>query len=191
MAFFDIALLVSGFFLLVAAIGFMIYNSIIKARNRIQSCWAQIDAQLARRYDLIPNLTTAATALAKHEKKLLFGIADSRAAFLAAQTVAQKGEADRKTGRLLSNLFAIAESYPKMKSNEAFARLQEELVRTEDKIAFSRMFYNDAVFSLNLLVDSFPSDIVASLLRVPKAEYFQADAAAARGVGGQVASIIG
>ena len=78
-----------------------------------------------------------------------------------------------------------------MKSNEAFARLQEELVRTEDKIAFSRMFYNDAVFSLNLLVDSFPSDIVASLLRVPKAEYFQADAAAAMGVGGQVASIIG
>lgn len=173
MAFTELAIAGAILLLVVWIVG--AFNAVIKAKNRVDNTWAQIDVQLKKRYDLIPNLAAVAGALAKQEKTLFEKVAKARAEYMDAKSVAKKGEADEGTAKALSKIFAVAEAYPKMRSNEAFQKLQEELVRTEDKIAFSRQFYNDAVLSYNLLLDTIPSCFVASAMSAKKAEYFQAD----------------
>jgi LemA protein len=158
------------------------YNSFVKMRNKMDNTWAQIDVQLKRRYDLIPNLVSAVKAVAKQEKSLFLSVAKARSAFELAKGVSGKAEADALLDSAVKGLFAVAEAYPKMRSNENFLSLQQELAKTEGKIAFARMFYNDAVLEYNTFVESFPSNIVAAMLGFAKRDYFQAEDAARPGV---------
>ena len=158
------------------------YNSFVRMRNKMDNTWAQIDVQLKRRYDLIPNLVSVVKAVAKQEKTLFVSVTAARNAFARAKTVSGKAEADGMMDSAIKGLFAVAEAYPKMRSNESFLSLQQELAKTEGKIAFARMFYNDAVLEYNTFVESFPSNVVASILGFSKRDYFQAEEAARPGI---------
>jgi len=158
------------------------YNSFVRMRNKMDNTWAQIDVQLKRRYDLIPNLVSVVKAVAKQEKTLFLSVSAARNAFAQAKTVAGKAEADAQMDSAIKGLFAVAEAYPKMRSNENFLSLQNELAKTEGKIAFARQFYNDAVLEYNTFVESFPSNLVATVLGFSKREYFQAEEAARPGI---------
>ncbi len=158
------------------------YNSFVRMRNKMDNTWAQIDVQLKRRYDLIPNLVSVVKAVAKQEKSLFLSVAAARAAFAKAKGVSAKAAADALMDGAVKGLFAVAEAYPKMRSSENFLSLQEELAKTEGKIAFARQFYNDAVLEYNTFVESFPSNVVATALGFSKREYFQAEDAARPGI---------
>ncbi|MFA6329291.1 MAG: LemA family protein [Candidatus Micrarchaeia archaeon] len=158
------------------------YNSFVRMRNKMDNTWAQIDVQLKRRYDLIPNLVSVVKAVAKQEKTLFLSVARARTAFESAKGVSEKADADAMMDSAVKGLFAVAEAYPKMRSNESFLSLQNELAKTEGKIAFARQFYNDAVLEYNTFVESFPSNVVATLLRFSKRDYFQAEEAARPGI---------
>jgi LemA protein len=158
------------------------YNSFVRMRNKMDNTWAQIDVQLKRRYDLIPNLVSVVKAVAKQEKALFLSVAKARSAFEAANGVSGKAEADALMDGAVKGLFAVAEAYPAMRSNENFLSLQQELAKTEGKIAFARQFYNDAVLEYNTSVESFPSNVVAATLGFSKREYFQAEQAARPGI---------
>jgi LemA protein len=151
------------------------YNRLVKLRNRIANAWAQIDVQLKRRYDLIPNLVETVKGYAKHERETFDRVTQARAAAINAQGVgAQAGAENMLTGALKS-LFAVAEAYPDLKANQNFLALQEELTSTEGRIAYARQFYNDAVLQLNTKVQSFPSNIIANMFGFREHEYFEAD----------------
>jgi LemA protein len=151
------------------------YNRLVKLRNRIANAWAQIDVQLKRRYDLIPNLVETVKGYAKHERETFDRVTQARAAAINAEGVgAQAGAENMLTGALKS-LFAVAEAYPDLKANQNFLALQEELTSTEGRIAYARQFYNDAVLQLNTKVQSFPSNIIANMFGFREHEYFEAD----------------
>ena len=151
------------------------YNRLVKLRNRIANAWAQIDVQLKRRYDLIPNLVETVKGYAKHERETFDAVTQARANAINAQGVAAQAGAENMLTSTLKSLFAVAEAYPELKANQNFLALQEELTSTEGRIAYARQFYNDAVLQLNTKVQSFPSNVVANMFGFREHEYFEAD----------------
>jgi len=155
-----------------------LYNRLIVLRNRINNAWSQIDVQLRRRYDLIPNLVETVKGYAAHEKEVFTKVTEARAAMAQAQTVAEQGQAQNMIAQALKSLFAVAEAYPELKANENFKMLQEELSGTESKIAYARQFYNDSVMAYNTLIQSFPANFFAALFGFTERDYFPMEEAA-------------
>jgi LemA protein len=137
------------------------YNRIIRSENRIDNAWAQIDVQLKRRADLIPNLMETVKGYMKHERETLQNVTNARAAIMSAKTPQESINADNMLTGALKTLFAVAENYPTLKANENFMQLQDELTHTEDKIAYSRQHYNDSVLTYNNTIEAFPGNIFA------------------------------
>lgn len=159
------------------------YNRLIRLRNQTRASWAQIDVQLKRRHDLIPNLVETVTEYAAHER----GTFDAVTAARSAATTGDLGTADRAQAEnaltaTLGKLLAVAEAYPELKANQNFLKLQAELTGTEDKIAYARQFYNSAVQSYNTALESFPGNLVAGLAEHRQTEYFEAEAGAREAV---------
>ena len=151
------------------------YNGLVRLRNRIQGAWAQIDVQLRRRYDLIPNLVETVKGYATHEKGTFEAVTAARANALNAQGPAQQAAAENVISGALKSLFAVAEAYPDLKANQNFLSLQEELTSTEGRIAYARQFYNDEVLKLNTKIQVFPTSILAGMFGFTAHEYFEAD----------------
>lgn len=154
--------------------GVKTYNSLISLRNKKDDQWSQIDVQLKRRCDLIPNLVETVKGYAKHEKETFEDVVKARNTFVAATTPEEEMKASGELNQALNKLFALAEAYPELKSNDNFLKLQEDLKDTEDKISYARQFYNDAVLTYNNKVQMVPSNIVASLCKFAKAPFFEA-----------------
>lgn len=150
-----------------------IYNNLINLRNRVKNAWSQIDVQLERRADLIPNLVETVKGYAKHEKTVFENVTNARSNLMNAKTVKENAEANNQLTDALKTLFAVAENYPELKANENFRDLQSQLSETEDKIAYSRQFYNDTVMMYNNKCQMFPSNIVASRFNFKEAEFFE------------------
>ncbi len=155
----------------VAAIG--IYNALITLRNRADNAWAQVDVQLRRRYDLIPNLVETVKGYAQHEKDVFQKVTEARAQAINAGTVGEQGQAENMLSGALKSLFAVAENYPDLKANQNFLMLQEELAGTEGKIAYARQFYNDTVMKFNTKQQVFPSNMIANMFGFKEKEYFE------------------
>jgi LemA protein len=151
------------------------YNRLIRLRNRVDNAWSQIDVQLRRRYDLIPNLVETVKGYAAHERQTFEAVTQARSAGINAQGVVEQAQAENMITSALKSLFAVAEAYPNLKANENFLALQEELSGTEGRIAYARQFYNDSVVTLNTKIQSFPSNIVARAFGFTEREYFEAD----------------
>ncbi|MDQ4069409.1 MAG: LemA family protein [Actinomycetota bacterium] len=151
------------------------YNGLVRLRNRIENAWAQIDVQLRRRYDLIPNLVETVKGYAKHEKGTFEAVTEARANAINAQGPAEQARAENMITGALKSLFAVSEAYPDLKANQNFLALQEELSGTEGRISYARQYYNDAVLRLNTKIQSFPSNILAGMFGFKEHEYFEAD----------------
>lgn len=163
-----------GLVALVAAFAVIgIYNRLVTLRNRIDNAWSQIDVQLRRRYDLIPNLVETVKGYAAHERETLEQVIAARSAAMSAQTVKEHSDAENMLTGALKSLFALAEAYPDLKANQNFLMLQEELAGTESKIAYARQFYNDSVMTYNTAIQMFPSNLVASIFGFREREYFE------------------
>jgi LemA protein len=152
-----------------------LYNRLVRARVRVDNGWSQIDVQLRRRYDLIPNLIESVKGYAKHEREVFEQVTNARAQAQGATTVQGQAAAENELTRSIRQLFAVAENYPELKASQNFLTLQEELTGTESKIAFARQFYNDQVANLNTLIGTFPSNIVARLGNFAPREFFEID----------------
>ena len=154
-----------------------IYNGLITLKNRVDEAWSDIDVQLKRRYDLIPNLINTVKGYATHEKELLEKVTEARTAAMSAQAPAEKQGAENALSGTLKTLFAVSENYPDLKANQNFLELQRELTDTEDKIQASRRFYNGNVRDFNTKIETFPSNIIAGMLNFVKRDFFAADEA--------------
>ncbi len=158
-----------------------IYNSLVNLRNRCDNAWSQVDVQLRRRYDLIPNLVETVKGYAKHEREVFQKVTEARAKAINASTVKEQGEAENMISGALKSLFAVVENYPELKANQNFLLLQEELAGTEGKIAYARQFYNDSVMKFNVKQQVFPSNIIAKTFNFKEREYFEIEEPVARG----------
>ena len=151
------------------------YNGLISLRNRIENAWAQIDVQLKRRYDLIPNLVETVKGYAAHEKDTLEAVITARNRAMSAQGPHDQAQAENMISGALKSLFALSEAYPDLKANQNFSQLQEELTGTESRIAYARQFFNDVVNKYNTKIQSFPAVIIARRMGFVEREYFEAD----------------
>jgi len=158
------------------------YNGLIKFRNRTKEAWADIDVQLKRRYNLIPNLIETVKGYAKHEKEIFDNVAMARAKAMGVSDPEKRGEAEAGLTKTLKTLFAVSENYPDLKASENFSKLQEELRDTEDKIQAARRFYNTNVRDFNTKVESFPVNVIAPVLGFKKAAFFELEEADQREV---------
>ena len=156
----------------------IIYNGLISLRNQVQNAWKQIDVQLKRRHDLIPNLVSTVKGAMEFEKETLEKVIQARSKAVSATGVAEKGMAENMLTEALGRLFALVENYPNLKSNQNILQLQEELTSTENRIGFARQFYNDIVMQFNTKQELFPSNIISSSFGFKRSEYFQAEEAA-------------
>jgi LemA protein len=152
-----------------------LYNGLVKLRNRIENAWAQIDVQLTRRYDLIPNLVETVKGYATHEQETFEAVTQARNMAQEASGVQEQAEAENVLTGALKSLFAVSEAYPELEANENFLHLQEELTATEGRIAYARQFYNDTVFKYNTKIQSFPAVFIAGAMQFTAREYFEAD----------------
>lgn len=159
---------------LIALYFWFTYNSLVTAKLRISEALSHIDVQLKRRTDLIPNLVETVKGYAKHEKEVFEEVTKARASLLSAHSTAEKAEANNQVSETLKSLFAVSEAYPELKANENFARLQEELSDTENKIAYSRQFYNNNVLDYNTKLQVFPNVFIAQMFHFTPAEFFAA-----------------
>jgi LemA protein len=157
------------------------YNRMIVLRNRIENAWSQVDVQLRRRYDLIPNLVEIVKGYAAHERQTFEEVTKARQAGIDARSVQDQAMAENMISQALKRLFAVAEAYPQLRATENFQQLQEELSGTESKIAYARQFYNDTVLSYHNLIQAFPAKIVAGMGGFQKRDYFEIEEEAARG----------
>ena len=157
-----------------------IYNGLVGKRIRCQEAWSQIDVQLKRRYDLIPNLVETVKGYAAHEKDTLERVIHARNQAISAQGVKQQAEAENFLSGALRQLFALSENYPNLKANENFAQLQEELTSTENKIAFARQHYNDSSAVYNTARETFPNNLIANVFSFQRQDYFEIEDPAAR-----------
>lgn len=157
--------------------GVSTYNKLIDLRNRVKDQWAQIDVQLKRRFDLIPNLVETVKGYAKHENDTLEEVIKARNTYVSATTPEAQMKADGELTQAVSKLFALSESYPDLKANTNFQELQNELTETESKIASARQFYNDTVLQYNNKVEMVPSNIIASIFKFTKEAFFEANEA--------------
>ena len=151
-----------------------IYNGLVTARNKVKNAWAQIDVQLNRRADLIPNLVETVKGYAAHESSVFEDVTAARAGLMNANGVKEISDANNQLSSTLKTLFAVAENYPELKANENFKELQAQLAQTEDKIAYSRQFYNDSVMMYNNKCQTFPSNIFAGMFGFKEADFFEA-----------------
>ncbi|HLC92150.1 MAG TPA: LemA family protein [archaeon] len=171
--------LVVGAIVVIGALWFVLsYNGFVQLKNRIDNSWSQIDVQLKRRFDLVPNLIETVKGYAKHEKETLKMVTEARAAITKAGSGKDKMAAENMLTGALKSLFAVSESYPDLKANQNFLMLQEELAGIESKIAYARQFYNDTVLSFNTKVETLPDSILAGMFGFTKREYFQIEEAA-------------
>lgn len=168
-----IELIILVILILVVVVFVYLYNSLVKLRNRVKNAWSQIDVQLNRRADLIPNLVETVKGYAKHEKTVFENVTAARAGLMNAKTVQETAEANNVLTETLKSLFAVAENYPDLKASENFRELQGQLEETENKIAYSRQFYNDTVLMYNNKCQMVPSNIIASLFNFQEEEFFE------------------
>ena len=172
-------LIVIGIVVLLVLFSIFAYNGLIRRRNQVENAWAQIDVQLKRRIDLIPNLVETVKAYAAHEKETLDAVIRARNAAMAAPaTPGAQAQADTMLTASLKQVFALSEAYPDLKANTNFLALQEELTATEGRVAYARQFYNDSVLGYNNKLQQFPSVIFARMLKFDRREYFETDASA-------------
>ena len=169
-----ILLVIIVLIVVVGLIFMVLYNGLVSLRNKVEAAWAQIDVQLTRRFDLIPNLVETVKGYAAHEKETLDAVIKARNMAQSATGPAEAGAADNMLTGALKSVFALAEAYPDLKANTNFLALQEELTGTEDKIAYSRQFYNDTVKSYNTKIQTMPSNIIAGMFHFTEREYFEA-----------------
>jgi LemA protein len=167
--------IVLGIVVLVVLYLIALYNRLVVYRNRIDNAWSQIDVQLRRRYDLIPNLVETVKGYATHEREVFERVTQARARAIAAGSVGEQGQAENMLTQALRSLFAVAENYPQLRASENFQQLQEELSGTESKIAFARQFYNDTVLRYNNARQTFPAALIAGALGFGPREYFEMD----------------
>ncbi|NUP89622.1 MAG: LemA family protein [Candidatus Sumerlaeia bacterium] len=173
-------LIIGGIVLLVVIWLIVTYNGLVALKNRVENAWSQIDVQLKRRYDLIPNLIETVKGYLKHERETLENVIRARQVAMDAKGVKEQAAAENMLTSTLRSLFAVSEAYPDLKADQNMARLQEELSATENKIAFARQFYNDETQRLNTSIESFPANIVAGMFRFEKREFFEIEAAGER-----------
>jgi LemA protein len=159
-----------------------IYNGLVRRRNQVKNSWAQIDVQLKRRYDLIPNLMETVKGYMKHERETMEAVTKARnlAQQVSSAGAGERAKAEGELSSALARLLAVVENYPDLKANQNFLALQEELTSTENKISFSRQYYNDSVLSYNNQTQMFPSNIVASMTGFKASEFFEVTVAAER-----------
>jgi LemA protein len=155
--------------------GILVFNQLVRHRNRVENSWSGIDVQLRRRYDLIPNLIETVKGYATHERELFEQVTQARTRAIEAGSVSDQAQAETEITRSLGRLLAVAEAYPQLRANENFLALQEELTATESKIAFARQFYNDQVMRFNTLIEQFPSLLVARIGGFRQREFFEAE----------------
>lgn len=161
-------------FVIFAAIFFVgIFNSLIALRNQVKNAWSQIDVQLKRRHDLIPNLVETAKGYMMHERQTLQNITEARSRAMSAEGVGEKAKAEGVLSGAMGKFFLVVENYPDLKANQNFLALQEELTSTENKIAFARQNYNDQVLFLNNKIQMFPSNVVAGMFNFKQEEFFE------------------
>jgi LemA protein len=159
-----------------------VYNSLIRLRNQVDNSWSQIDVQLKRRHDLIPNLVETAKGYMKHERETFEAITKARSQAMGAKTVSEASKAEGALAEALSRFMLVVENYPDLKANQNFLAVQEELTSTENKISFARQSYNDQVLFFNNKIQMFPSNIVANMFNFGKRDFFELESAAEREV---------
>jgi LemA protein len=164
--------IVLGLIVLVLLWAVVEFNRLVALRNRVDNGWSQIDVQLRRRYDLIPNLVEVVKGYAAHERELFEHVAEARSQAVGAQGVEQQAQAENVITAGLRQLFAVAENYPDLKANQNFLALQEEITGTESKIAYARQFYNDEVAKLNTKIQQFPTSVIAGMFRFTPRPFF-------------------
>jgi LemA protein len=171
------ALIIVGVIVVLFIIGVLwfvvTYNRLVRQRNQVLDAWAQVEVQLKRRYDLVPNLVETVKGYATHERQTLEAVTQARAGAVNAKGPADQAAGDNMLTSALRSLFAVAESYPDLKANQNFINLQQQLEETESRISYSRQYYNDAVLGLNNSVSTFPSALVASTAHIVRAQFFQ------------------
>jgi LemA protein len=160
---------------ILVAIMIGMFNRLVVLRNRFENAWSQIDVQLKRRADLIPNLVETVKGYATHERGVFERVTEARSALMNAKGVKEQGDANNMLTGALKSLFAVAENYPDLKANQNFMMLQEELSGTESKIAYARQFYNDTILKYDTMREQFPSSIVAAMFGFKDHEYFAAE----------------
>lgn len=158
---------------IIVLIVILLYNSLIRLKNQVENSFAQIDVQLKRRNDLIPNLIETVKGYMKHEKTILENITKARASIMDAEAPKEKAKASNKISETLKSLFAVAENYPDLKANQNFLQLQEEITGTENKIAYARQHYNDIVMKFNTKIQMFPTSIFANMLNFKEEQFFE------------------
>ncbi|MCR5187129.1 MAG: LemA family protein [Clostridia bacterium] len=157
-----------------------VYNGLVKERMKVKNSWSQIDVQLQRRFDLIPNLVETVKGYMQHESDVLTKVTELRTSWANAKTVKEKANLDNQLSESLKTIMAVSENYPDLKANSSFTELQEELRNTENKISYSRQFYNDSVTRYNIKVQTVPSNIIAGLFHFELEEFFKAESEEAR-----------
>jgi len=168
-------LYIVGIIVLLVLYAVLLYNRLVVLRNRIDNAWSQIDVQLRRRYDLIPNLVETVKGYAAHEKETLERVIQARQRGVDAQSVQEQAQAENMITGALRQLFALSEAYPDLKANQNFLALQEELTATEDRIRFARQFYNDSVLQYDNRRQAFPANTVSGMFKFEDRQYFEID----------------
>lgn len=169
-----VAIVIGGIAALLLTGVLVAYNRLVRKRNAVDNAWAQIDVQLKRRHDLIPNLVATVKGYAAHERQTLEAVTQARVQALAARGPVQQAQAENELGSALKSLFAVAENYPDLKANQNFLHLQDELATSENRIAYARQYYNDAVLTYNTAIQVVPSNLFAAALRMRARQYFEA-----------------
>jgi LemA protein len=170
-----VVIVILAIVVLIVLYAIVAYNGLVRLRNRVENAWAQIDVQLKRRLDLIPNLVETVKGYAAHEKGTLDAVIQARNQGVSASGPAQAAQADNAISGALRQLFALSESYPDLKANQNFLSLQEELSATEGRVAYSRQFYNDSVLKYNTKIQQFPANTIAGVAHFGPREYFEAE----------------
>ena len=170
-----VIIIIVGLLFLLVCYTISIYNKLVNARNKADNQFSQIDIQLKRRSDLIPNLVEIVKGYAKHEKSTLKQVIEARNMLVNANGVNDTLKAENELSKAINKLFLLVENYPELKANESFLSLQKDLKDTEDKIAYARQFYNDTAMNLNNLIELFPSNLVAKMFKFVKYDYFLID----------------
>ena len=167
--------------IIIVASGIGIYNSIVSIRNKVDNAWHQIDVQLRKRYDLIPNLVETVKGYAKHEKETLTKVISARKLGIDAETIEEQAKAENMITSTLKSLFAVSEQYPNLKADKHFSKLMEQLNGIESNIAYARQFYNDMVMRLNTRIQTFPGNMFARMFNFKSRDYFEIEEPEARG----------
>lgn len=166
-------LFILGLLLLVIFAGIAIYNRLIKLRNTVKSSWSDIDVQLKKRYDLVPNLVETVKGYASHERTVFEKVTEARSMAMQASSPAGKAKAENMLRETLKSLFAVAEAYPELKANANFMQLQSQIQELENNIEYARRYYNAVVRDFNIMIESVPSNIVASMFNFKQEEFFE------------------